>query len=129
MIIAAQNAAGLFPVISPLPVPDLNGTTSTTLIDAGNAAALFPEITPAATPSPAPGGVPAAAGPQGAGGGPAGAEQRVADASSPASGTRGLTAQGLGLIALALAVLLGMTRLSVRRRGRTADRKPSAPVR
>jgi hypothetical protein len=106
---AAGNASGLFPVIAPGPVPNLNST----LIAAGNASGLFPEIAPAPVPSPA-GGTPPQEAAHGAG--PAG---RVADASTRALGTPVLTAQVMGLIALALAVMLTVTRLSVRRRPRT----------
>jgi hypothetical protein len=106
---AAGNASGLFPVIAPGPVPNLNST----LIAAGNASGLFPEIAPAPVPSPA-AGTP----PQEAAHGAAPAE-RVADASTRALGTPVLTAQVMGLIALALAVMLTVTRLSVRRRPRT----------
>jgi hypothetical protein len=47
---AAENATGLFPEITPGALPNLNGTGST-LIGAGDATGLFPEIAPSATPS------------------------------------------------------------------------------
>jgi len=110
-----------FPAIPPAalpgPIPDPNAT-STTVISAGNASGLFPEITPGPAPSPAPAShLPA----PGRSANPAG---RAADASTTAPGTPVLTAQVLGLIALALAFLLAMTRLSLRRR--TTRRGPGA---
>jgi hypothetical protein len=77
------------------------------LIRAGNAANLFPAITPSATPGPVPG-----IQPQGA--------RRNADPVSDSSPLglekQALTGQMAGLIALALAVMLTVTRLSVRKR-------------
>jgi hypothetical protein len=90
------------------PVPNLNSISSS-LIDAGNASGLFPAIHPGATPSPAPGngtsdGRNAAPGPGSA---------------AIAFVQPGLTGQVAGLIALAAAVLLTVTRLSLRRRFRS----------
>jgi len=89
------------------PVPNLNNISSS-LIGAGNAANLFPAISPGATPSPSPGD---------------GSAKRNA---GPAAGSAaiafiqpGLTGQVAGLIALAVAVLLTVTRLSLRRRFRS----------
>jgi hypothetical protein len=89
----------------PGPVPNVN--VSTTFVGAGNAAGLFPEITPAptATPSPGPGNTNPVAERSVS---PAG---RALDVFTSAPAT-----PALGLIALAAAFLLVMTRLFVRRR-------------
>jgi hypothetical protein len=79
------------------------------MVGAGNAAGLFPEITPAPTPSPGPAGTNPAAEPSV---NPAGQAEGIV-ASAP-------IASALGLIALAVAFLLTMTRLSVRRRKKDA---------
>jgi hypothetical protein len=93
------------------PVPNLNSVTSS-LINAGNASELFPAINPGATPSPSPGN---------------GTDRRNA---APAAGSSaiafvqpGLTGQVAGLIALAVAVLLTVTRLSLRRRFRSRKQR------
>jgi hypothetical protein len=89
------------------PVPNLNSVSSS-LLGAGNAAGLFPAISPSATPSPSPGN---------------GTDQRnaapTAGSSAIAFVQPGLTGQVAGLIALAVAVLLTVTRLSLRRRFRS----------
>jgi hypothetical protein len=89
------------------PVPNLNSVSSS-LIGAGNAAGLFPAINPGVTPSPAPGN---------------GTDRRnaapTAGSSAIAFVQPGLTGQVAGLIALAVAVLLTVTRLSLRRRFRS----------
>jgi hypothetical protein len=89
------------------PVPNLNSVSSS-LIGAGNAADLFPAISPGATPSPSPGN---------------GTDRRnaapVPGSSAIAFVQPGLTGQVAGLIALAVAVLLTVTRLSLRRRFRS----------
>ena len=89
------------------PIPNLNGVSSQ-LIGAGNASGLFPAINPSATPSPSPGG-------------PAPSSQRgpVPGSSAIAFVQPGLTGQVAGLIALAVAVLLTVTRLSLRKRFRS----------
>jgi hypothetical protein len=91
------------------PIPALNGAASM-LIGPGNAAALFPTISP--SPEASPGPTSAAAQPS----------QRTtaptADASPVSLGTPVATAQVAGLIALGLAIMLTVTRLSVRRRRR-----------
>ncbi len=97
--------------LGPIPnlnVPDLNAEASL-LIGAGNAAGLFPDITPSATPS-------ASA----AGASPSGSRATgpVAEASPVALGSPVAAAQVAGLIALGLAIMLTVTRLSVRRRPR-----------
>ena len=94
----------------PGPIPNV----STTFVGAGNAAGLFPEITPAPTPSPAPEGTNPAA-------------ERSVNPAGQAFGvvTNAPAASALvGLIALAVAFLLMMTRLFVRRR--TSRRGPGA---
>ena len=89
------------------PVPNLNSVSSS-LIGAGNASGLFPAISPGATPSPSPG---------------SGTDRRnaapVPGSSAIAFVQPGLTGQVAGLIALAVAVLLTVTRLSLRRRFRS----------
>jgi hypothetical protein len=89
------------------PIPNLNGVASQ-LIGAGNAAGLFPAINPSATPSPSPGS-------------PAPGSQRrpAPDSSAIAFVQPGLTGQVAGLIALAVAVMLTVTRLSLRKRFRS----------
>ena len=106
---SASSSAGVLPESTlPLgPIPNLNGVSSQ-LIGAGNAAGLFPAISPSATPSPSPGG-PA----------PSGQRRPVAGSSAIAFVQPGLTGQVAGLIALAVAVLLTVTRLSLRKRFRS----------
>ena len=91
------------------PIPNLNNVSSQ-LIGAGNASGLFPAINPSATPSPSPGS-------QAPGG------QRdsrpVSGSSAIAFVQPGLTGQVAGLIALAVAILLTVTRLSLRKRFRS----------
>jgi hypothetical protein len=111
---AAASPSGVTPTAPgttlPLgPVPNLNSVSSS-LIGAGNASGLFPAINPGATPSPSPGN------------GPSDGRRNAA----PAAGSSaiafvkpGLTGQLAGLVALAVAVLLTMTRLSLRRRFRS----------
>jgi hypothetical protein len=102
---AAASSAG---TTLPLgPVPNLNNVSSS-LIGAGNASGLFPAIDPSATPSPSPG--------IGALGGKRSAKP-VSD--SLTFEQPGLTGQVAGLIALAVAVLLTVTRLSLRKRLRS----------
>jgi hypothetical protein len=95
----------------PGPIPDVN--VSTTFVGAGNAAGLFPVITAAPTPSPGPAGTNPAAE---RGFSPAG---RAVDVVTSAPAT-----PVLGLIALVIAFLLAMARLSGRRR--TNRRGPGA---
>lgn len=88
-------------------LPELNGAGSS-VIGVGNASNLFPRISPSAAPSPVPG----------ANGG------KKANADPPAKlsllplGMPVMTAQIIGLIALAVAFLLALTRLSLRRSAR-----------
>jgi hypothetical protein len=87
------------------PQPSDNGVSSS-LIGAGNAAGLFPDIQPSPTPSPASGFQ--------VNGDPRNNASPVSS-SALTLGTKVLPAQVAGLIALALALLLTMTRLSRRR--------------
>jgi hypothetical protein len=112
---AAAASAGAKPdIVMPLgPVPNLNvpdlNAEASLLIGAGNAAGLFPDITPSATPSAsAAGASPSASRDTGP----------VAEASPVALGSPVATAQVAGLIALGLAIMLTVTRLSVRKRPR-----------
>ncbi len=91
------------------PVPNLNSVSSS-LIGAGNASGLFPAINPSATPSPSP-GVHTPGGKRNA--------RPVSDSSALGFVQPGLTGQVAGLIALAVAVMLTVTRLSLRKRFRS----------
>jgi hypothetical protein len=91
------------------PIPNLNGVSSL-LIGAGNASGLFPAIFPSATPAASPGIHPQ--------GGKRNAEP-VSDSSTLALGRPVLTAQVAGLLALALAIMLTVTRVSLRKRFRS----------
>ena len=95
------------------PIPDLNGIANA-IIGAGNASSLFPKISPspAASPSPSAGVHPAKA--------RKGTAPRAANASASAFalGTPVLTAQVIGLLALAFGIMLTVTRLSLRRRAK-----------
>ena len=115
---AAASASGSSPGNTPAaspgttlplgPVPNLNSISSS-LIGAGNASGLFPAINPGATPSPSPG--------RGSSGG---RDAAPAPGSSAIAFVQpGLTGQVAGLVALAVAVLLTVTRLSLRRRFRS----------
>ena len=96
------------------PVPDLNGIANA-IIGAGNAASLFPKIapSPAASPSPA-----ATAGAHPRARKETAAPAARANASAFALGTPVLTAQVIGLLALAFGIMLTVTRLSLRKRAR-----------
>ena len=102
------------------PIPNLNGGSlngvSSTLIGAGNVSGLFPAIVPSATPNSSPG-----IQPQGA---KRNAEP-VSDSSALGLGKPGLTGQVAGLIALALAIMLTVTRLSLRKRHRKPGKQGS----
>jgi hypothetical protein len=102
---AAPDASHL--AVLPLgPIPALNGESSR-LIGAGNASGLFPAITPSPTASPTP---TAAARPSRRNAAPA------PEASTVSLDTPVFTAQVVGLIVLGLAIMLTVTRLSLRRR-------------
>jgi hypothetical protein len=95
------------------PVPALNGEASV-FIGAGNAAGLFPTI------APSPG---ASRGPTGAAPQPTKRDSAPVAAASPVSlGTPVFTAQVAGLIALGVAIMLTVTRLSVRKRSKPKPR-------
>ena len=109
------------------PIPNLNGVSSklirsNKLISAGNASSLFPKIIPSATPGSSPGIQPQ---------GRKHNAEPVSDSSDSSalgfvgSGKPGLTGQVAGLIALALAVILTVTRLSLRKRFRKPRKQRS----
>ena len=85
-------------------------TASQLAISAGDASGLFPAINPSGTPSPSPGINP-----------PGGKRnvRPVSDSSALSFVQPGLTGQVAGLIALAVAVMLTVTRLSLRKRLRS----------
>jgi hypothetical protein len=99
-------SATQLPTLALGPIPNLNAEASL-LIGAGNAAGLFPAITPSATPSTGQ-VIRSQAGRQNA--------DPVASASTVSYGAPVFTAQVVGLIALGLAIILTVTRLSVRKR-------------
>jgi hypothetical protein len=103
----ASPAAPHLAVLPLGPIPALNGEASM-LIGAGNAAALFPTI----GPSPGASRTPTAAAAQPS----TKATAPAADVSPVSLGTPVAPAQVAGLIALGLAIMLTVTRLSVRRR-------------
>ncbi len=106
---AKSSSANATPAVLPLgPLPDLNNVSSS-LIGAGNVSGLFPAILPSASPGPLP-GTHAQQGRQN------GDATPVSDTSALAPV---LSAQIAGLIALALAILLTVARLSLRRRIRS----------
>ena len=112
----SKSSASASPdIVLPLgPIPNLNSpdlnAEASLLIGAGNASGLFPAITPSATPSTNPGGSSQ----------PTRRNAEPISAASPvALGSPVMTAQVTGLIALGLAILLTVTRLSVRRRPRS----------
>ena len=102
---AAAPTASLPPVALG-PIPNLNAEASR-LINAGNASNLFPAIEPAATSSASPVGDPPTsrqdAGP-------------LISSTAVSAGSPVFTAQVAGLIALGLAIMLTVTRLSRRKR-------------
>jgi hypothetical protein len=94
------------------PIPALNGEASL-LIGAGNAAGLFPTISPSPRASPGPTATATAT----ATAQPTKRKAAPFSEASPVSlGTPVFTAQVAGLIALGLAIMLTVTRLSLRRR-------------
>ena len=115
---AASSPAGSSPTATPGttlplgPIPDLNNVSSS-YIGAGNAAGLFPSISPSATPSPTPGTHAPSSQPS---------TKPVAVSSTLGFGRPGLSGQVAGLIALAVAILLTVTRMSLRRRFRSGRR-------
>ena len=112
---ASPAPAAPLPPLSLGAVPNLNAVASQ-LISAGNAAGLFPAIDPSATPSASQVAYPPQAGQQDAG--------ALITASPVSAGSPVYTAQVAGLIALGLAIMLTVTRLSRRKRsgsGRTGS--------
>jgi len=107
----ANASAGASPTTTlPLgPIPNLNGVSSQ-LIGAGNASSLFPAISPSASPNSAP-GTSSQAG--------KGNAEPISGASPVALTQPGLAGQLAGLVALALAVVLAVTRVSLGRRLRS----------
>jgi hypothetical protein len=94
---------------SPLPLgplPILNGVSSS-LIGPGNASGLFPAIIPSATPAGSPGAR------------QQGGHRNAEPVSDTSALSPGLSGQLAGLIALALAVMLTVTRLSLFKRFRS----------
>jgi hypothetical protein len=107
---SASPSAGEHLVVLPLgPIPALNGEASM-FVGAGNAANLFPTIGPSPGVSPSP--TVAGEQPTTRNTGP------VSEASPVSFGTPVFTAQVAGLIALGVAIMLTVTRLSVRRRSK-----------
>ena len=112
---SAKSSAGAssaaVSAVAPLPlgpIPNLNGVSSS-LIGAGSASGLFPAIKPSATPDSSPGIQPQPAKRN---------AEPVSDSSALGLGQSGLTGQVAGLIALAFAIMLTVTRLSLRKRFR-----------
>jgi hypothetical protein len=101
------------PLLSPLPlpelplgpIPDLNGVGST-FIKAGNATLLFPTIAPSPVPSVTPAVHPRPTKPR---------TRPASDSRALSPGSHFLPARLVGLILLALAIVLTITRLSLRR--------------
>ncbi len=106
-LIRAENATGLFPAITPVGV-------GSTVVGASNASGLFPAVTPSPVPAGPP---PRAAGAAGAAGHSGRSADAVIDAAVGPAGMPLVTIQVIGLVMLALAILLAVTRLSLRRRG------------
>jgi hypothetical protein len=105
---AARDSVSEFPLALG-PIPNLNAEASLR-IGAGNASELFPSITPSGTPPASP-VAHQQAGKQNA--------EPVASSSVVSLGTPVFTAQVAGLIALGLAIMLTVTRLSLRKRSRS----------
>jgi hypothetical protein len=97
------------PVLPVGPVPNLNSEASM-LIGAGSASGLFPVITPTAKPDPAATNHPQSSSSKG------NAEPAANNTTFVPVGSSGNTAQVVGLIALGLAIILTVTRLSSRKR-------------
>ena len=109
---ASPSAAEHMAVLPLGPIPALNGEASM-FVQAGSAANLFPTVGPSgASPGPT-----AAAGAQ-----PTKRNTAPVSEASPVSlSTPVFTAQVAGLIALGVAIMLTVTRLSVRRRSKPRD--------
>jgi hypothetical protein len=110
---ASPSAAEHMAVLPLGPIPALNGEASM-FVQAGSAANLFPTVGPSHGASP---GATAAAGTQ-----PTKRNTGPVSEASPVSlSTPVFTAQVAGLIALGVAIMLTVTRLSVRRRSKPRD--------
>jgi hypothetical protein len=107
---ASPSGAPRVAVLPLGPIPALNGEASL-FIRAGNAGSLFPTIGP--SPGASPSAAVASGTPTPRNTGP------VSEASPVSLGTPVFTAQVAGLIALGLAIMLTVTRLSVHRRSKT----------
>jgi hypothetical protein len=105
---SATPGAAHLPVLPVGPVPNLNSEASM-LIGAGSASGLFPLITPTAKADPA-----ATNHPQSSAKG--NAEPASNNTTLVPVGSSANTAQVVGLIALGLAIILTVTRLSLRKR-------------
>jgi hypothetical protein len=106
---ASPDATQHIAVLPLGPIPALNGEASV-FVGAGNAAGLFPTIGPSHGASP---------GPTAAGAQPTKRSTTPVSEASPVSlGTPVYTAQVAGLIVLGLAIMLTVTRLSVRKRSK-----------
>jgi hypothetical protein len=106
---ASPSGAPRVAVLPLGPIPALNGEASL-FIRAGNAGSLFPTIGP--SPGASPSAAVASGTPTPRNTGP------VSEASPVSLGTPVFTAQVAGLIALGLAIMLTVTRLSVHRRSK-----------
>ena len=113
----AHSSAGSLPETTlPLgPIPNLNSVSSS-LIGAGNASSLFPAIIPSASPNSSP-GIQSQGDKRNA--------EPASDSSALGFGKPGLTGQVAGLIALALAIMLTVTRLSLRKHFRKLRKQRS----
>jgi hypothetical protein len=110
---ASPSAAEHMAVLPLGPIPALNGEASM-FVQAGSAANLFPTVGPSSGASPGP---TAAVGAQ-----PTKRNTAPVSEASPVSlSTPVFTAQVAGLIALGVAIMLTVTRLSVRRRSKPRD--------
>jgi hypothetical protein len=105
---------------SALPISGLPGVTaptgSSTLDPGGNASGLFPTLAPQ-TPDPSAEGTAKATG-----------TKQVANTSAFSGGSNTLGAQVAGLIALALAAIFAITRISLRRPSHSSPATPATPA-
>ena len=106
---ASPSGAPRVAVLPLGPIPALNGEASL-FIGAGNAGSLFPTIGPSRGASPSPAVASGTPTPRNT--------DPVSEASPVSLGTPVFTAQVAGLIALGLAIMLTVTRLSIHRRSK-----------